>query len=260
MNLSGTSSWARHLQPDARKMTAFAILAVAASCSCGPDASSVSRQAAAAPAGGPEAAVSGRTSAPASSAHAVLIAPDPLGTAYTASDGPCRITWVVAGQGLNRGVVMHRPACSRPLAEQAPLVGQVLDAILERPSEAQALRTLQWGRVCPDGPADETVAVRLAAAAWRSAGWDARTGRPAAGDVNGFVREIANQAEIYAEPQSVFAARGLALAVASVEKVLVARAGELPFFAALSREGVPADDLVPWDAQVWLSIAPRGPS
>jgi len=184
----------------------------------------------------------------------VAIADDPLGTAYTASRGDCRIVWVVAYEGINRGVIMHRPHCRQPLAEQAPLFGRILEAIAPEPERFQAIRTVHWGRLFPDGATDGTLSVRVALAAWRSPDWDPRAGRPRSGDMNGFIRGLVNETRFAPEIEAVFEAHGLAVTVASVEKVLVAQARDLPFFDALGGEGVKPDDHVPWDAQVWFSV------
>jgi hypothetical protein len=184
----------------------------------------------------------------------VAITGNPRGTAYAASSNECRIVWIVAYEGANTGVILHRPDCRRPPAEQAPLFGRILDAIAAEPERLRAIRTLHWGRLFPDGAIDGTLSIRVALTAWQSPGWDARAGRPRSGDVNGFIRGLANESRLAPEIEAVFEARGLALAVASVEKVLIARAQELPFFDALTRAGVKPDDRVPWDAQIWFSV------
>jgi hypothetical protein len=130
----------------------------------------------------------------------------------------------------------------------------------ENPSRVQALRTLHWGRILPDGAADDTLALRIALAAWRSADWNAKTGRPRSGDINAFVLALARSGRIFREFEGAFGALGLTVEPAAVEKVLVSPAGVLPFADALAKSGVRAGDTVPWDAQLWLSIRPRGPS
>lgn len=185
----------------------------------------------------------------------VAITGNPLGAAYTASRDECRIVWIVAYEGTNAGVILHRPDCQRPPAEQAPLLGRILDAIAAEPGRLRAIRTLHWGRLFPDGAIDGTLSIRVALTARRSPEWDARAGRPRSGDVNGFIRGLANESRFAPEIEAVFEARGLAIAVASVEKVLIARARELPFFDALAREGVKPDDRVPWDGQIWFSVS-----
>ena len=234
----------------------IAVLAAAASCGRGQNARpgtearvSTAPEPAAAPAA--QALANRPPSAP-----AVTVSPDVLGTAYTAADRPYRLTWVVSRDGVNRGVVLHRPDYAGPLSALAPLAGGILDAILADPSRAQALRTLQWGRILPDGPADETAALRLALAASQADGWNLQTGRPRSGDVSGFVLGLARSAGICREIQAVFEARGLRLEPSAVEKVLVSRADGLPLSRALAAAGVPAGAFVPWDAQLWFSIRP----
>jgi hypothetical protein len=187
-------------------------------------------------------------------ASSVSSTSDRRGTTYSTAEGPCRVTWVVATEGIDRGFVAHRPDCPWPPAGQARLIGRILDAIGREPAVFQSLRTLGWGRLHPDGAQDATFPTRLAVAALRTPAWDGRAGRPVSGDINGFVKHLANEAGVFGEIQSVFAARGLTVAVTSVEKVLTSRTGDLPYLSALVREGASPSARVPWDAQVWFSI------
>ena len=129
------------------------------------------------------------------------------------------------------------------------LIAKLLRKVLET-NEARQFHTLSWGRLYPYGNpnenADTTMAVRLALAAKRSREWDSERGRPrhreANGwvDVNGTVRTLANDAAIYKELQPVFVESGLELQLSSVEKVLIFRAGQMPFFKTLQESGVRA--------------------
>jgi hypothetical protein len=184
--------------------------------------------------------------------------PENRETDYTIVSGDCRITWTVYKTEANRGVFRHRSDCGLTLAEQAPLVGKVLRKVMATGVEAAGLRTLSWGRLCPDGARDTTMPARLALAAKRSAEWDAAKGAPRSGDVNGWVRKLANEALIYAELLPVFSQSGLEIKLTSVEKVLVLPAGRLPFFEKLREGGVRAQDRVPFDCQTWFSVRPSG--
>jgi hypothetical protein len=126
---------------------------------------------------------------------------------------------------------------------------------MEADAQAAAFRTLSWGRLYPDGARDATMAVRLALVAKRSAEWDAARGAPRDGDINGWVRESANEEQIYAELIPVFREVGLEIRIASVEKVLVLPAGELPFSERLQEEGARAADKLPFDCQTWFSVS-----
>jgi len=169
---------------------------------------------------------------------------------FTATAGDCRISWTAYESDPNRRVIAHRPSCTLPLGEQAPLIAQLLQDVLK----TGELRTLSWGRLFPDGPRDTTMSARLALAAKRSPGWDAAKGIPRNGNINGFVRKLANEAAIYEELRPVFGQAGLSLELTSVEKVLVLPAAQLPFFEMLKKEGVRARDRLPFDCQTWFAI------
>jgi len=177
-------------------------------------------------------------------------------TDYTIVSGDCRITWTVYHTEANRGVIRHRSDCGLALAEQAPLIGKVLRKVMAADAEAAAFRTLSWGRLYPDGARDLTMPARLALAAKRSADWDAVKGAPRGGDVNGWVRKLANEALIYEELRPVFSQSGLDISLSSVEKVLVLPAGRLPFFERLREGGVGTQDKMPFDCQTWFSVRP----
>jgi hypothetical protein len=175
-------------------------------------------------------------------------------TTYTAVSGSCRIRWIVSGFEINRGVVRHRSQCSLPLPEQIPLISKVMGRVLRDSSGADTPRTLFWGRLDPDGQQDHVLAMRLAVAAKRSELWDASRGRARTGNVNILVRKLANEAPIYAELREMFRRSGLEIQVAAVEKVLVAGAGQLPFFEQLPRSEIKATDKLPYDCMTWFSI------
>jgi len=176
-------------------------------------------------------------------------------TNYTVAAGDCRISWKVYGSETNRGVIRHRSDCGLTLGEQAPLMAKVLRKVMETKGEAAQFRTLSWGRLYPDGARDATLAVRLALAAKRSAEWDAARGAPRGGDINGWVRKLANDALIYKELRPIFREVGLEIRLASVEKVLVLPAGGLPFFERLREGGAQAKDKLPFDCQAWFSVS-----
>jgi hypothetical protein len=132
--------------------------------------------------------------------------------------------------------------------------------MMESGTDAEELRTLSWGRLSPDGARDLTLSVRLAMAAKRSTDWDPARGMPRGGDINGWVRTLANEDSIYDELRQVFKEAGLQIHLASVEKVLVEEARVLPFFDRLRAIGTQPEDRVPFDCQAWFSIRPAGGS
>jgi hypothetical protein len=175
---------------------------------------------------------------------------------YTVSAGDCRIAWTVFGSEVNRGVVRHRSDCGLTLSGQASLIGRVLRKMMASDAHAAEFRTLSWGRLYPDGARDSTLALRLALAAKRSPEWDPLKGAPRGGDINGWVRELANQSMIYDELRGVFRQSRLDLRLSSVEKVLVLRAKLLPFYPQLRDAGIRPEDRVPFDCQAWFSVRP----
>lgn len=176
---------------------------------------------------------------------------------YSIASADCVITWTVYTTELNRGVVKHTSHCSLPLASQVPLLSSVTSAILTRGRNTQDLRTLFWGGLVPEqGGSALEMPSRLALAAHRSPDWDVRTGRPKSGDMNGAVRDLANDAVIYPELRALFNEFRLTAAVVNVEKVRVLKAKELPFYAELLAEGVQEWERLPFDAMVWFSLRP----
>ena len=168
--------------------------------------------------------------------------------------GGCRISWTVYESDTNRGVIRHRSDCGLTLGEQAVPITKLLSRVMKSKTDATAFRTLSWGRLYPDGARDATLSVRLALAAKRSAEWDPVRGAPRGGDINGWVRDLANKDELYAELRPVFHEFGLDIRLATVEKVLVLEARLLPFFDILRDAGVRPDDKLPFDCQAWFSV------
>ncbi len=160
---------------------------------------------------------------------------------YTAASDSCRISWVLFETELNRAVIRHYADCRQSWEIQAPLISRVAEKIFENPTNRNTLHTLTWGRLTPDGATEVRMAVRLAAAAIRSPNWDRSSGRSRTVHINRLVRDLANEACIYAELKNVLSPMGVALSVSSIEKVLVSKAGSLPFFAELKKQGIDID-------------------
>jgi hypothetical protein len=176
---------------------------------------------------------------------------------YRAERGDCAVEWVV--REAEPGVVLHRPRCAAALAEQAPLIQAAAEAFAREDPAAGAWHTLVWGRLAPDGPSDAppTMALRLALAAHRSTGWDPRLGQPKAGDINRFVRDLADAAGIYPELKAICGNLGRDIRFAAAEKVLVQKAGDLPFYDRLLPHGVGPADKLPFDCQAWFAVGLR---
>ncbi len=179
-------------------------------------------------------------------------------TAYTATLGDCSIVWTTFETDINRHVIRSRVDCGLALREQVPLIGMLLNKVMSGAPAPPGYRTLDWGRLLPDGAKDATMSLRLALAAKRSVEWDVSKGEPRNGDINGWVRRLANEALIYPELLTVFRQSGLEVRLSAVEKVLVLPAQKLPFYADLRARGVRASDKLPFDCQAWFSMGPAG--
>ena len=190
------------------------------------------------------------------SAAAVDISSSYDATTYSISEGDCAIKWIVYTTELNRGVVKHWARCPAPLSRQIPALTRIFESFLARDRNAPLFRTLFWGGLVPDTrPASLEMPTRLALAAFRSRGWDVKSGRPSSGDLNRFVKDLANQEPIYPELRAFFERFHRSISIASVEKVRVLEAGTLPFYEELHKQGVQAKDKLPFDCMVWFSVS-----
>lgn len=181
-------------------------------------------------------------------------------TRYTITRGNCSITWTAYSSELNKGVVKHSSQCLEPLSSQLPFLTEICRDFLERDLNAAAFHTLFWGGLVPErGPASLEMPLRLALAAYRSPEWDAKKGKPRKGDINRFVKDLANRELIYPELKELFARFQRSITLASVEKVRVLEAKKLPFYDQLRQQGVQAEDKLPFDCMVWFSVSPAPP-
>lgn len=172
---------------------------------------------------------------------------------YRTSLNDCSITWIAYNN--EPGVVKYQPDCPASLMEQMPLMSTICSSFLTNDLNAPAFRTLFWGRLAPDMAAEShEMSFRLAAAAFTSSGWDKVRGRPTQGDINKFTRDLANLARIYPELEELFAGFDRTVTLSHVEKVLVLKAGQLPFFEQLKKLGVKAADQLPFDCMAWFAI------
>ena len=174
-------------------------------------------------------------------------------TVYSVSSGDCRIEWIARNSEI--GVIKFRSQCALSLAGQIPLLEKIGAAFFEKDKNAPAFRTLFWGRLEPDNQnAPRELSLRLALAAHKSPGWDAKRGKPKSGDINGFVRDLANKEMIYPEIKKMFEQFHRSIKFSCAEKVLVQRADKLPFYEQLKQKGVRAADKLPFDCMTWFSV------
>lgn len=178
-------------------------------------------------------------------------------SSYCLTLDTCRLCWQTQQSPINQGIVQSRTRCTKSLLDQMDGLRAVLTTIVHRDPDGASLHTLFWGRLAPDPPQDDLqMAMRLALAAFQSDRWDRKRGRPVQGESVYWVRDLANSAMIYPELQKLFNSFGRRITVASVEKVLVLPAGQMPFFERLKAHGVKKGDKLPYDCLTWFSISP----
>ena len=173
---------------------------------------------------------------------------------YKISNKDCTIEWIARNSEI--GVIKYWSQCALSLAEQLPLLEKICAEFFSKDKNAQAFRTLFWGRLEPDNQnGSRELSLRLALAAYKSPGWDTKKGKPKNGDINGFVKDIANSAMIYLELKELFGRFHKSIKFSCAEKVLVQRADKLPFYDQLKQQGVKAGDKLPFDCLTWFSVA-----
>ena len=176
-------------------------------------------------------------------------------TVYSISRGDCTIEWIARNSEI--GVVKHFSRCATPLVEQFPMLEKICAEFFSKDQNALAFRTLFWGRLEPDNQhAPRELSLRLALAAHKSPGWDLKRGRPKNGDINGFVKDLANKEMIYPELKELFERFHKNITFSCAEKVLVMKAEKLPFYDRLKQQGVKPAERLPFDCMTWFSVTP----
>lgn len=176
-------------------------------------------------------------------------------TIYRIVRGECTVEWI--SRNTEPGVIKYYPQCELPLSQQLPLLRKICAEYLRSDKNAEAFHTLFWGRLAPDGTgvAVQEMSFRLALAAYKSAEWDAKRGTHRNGDINGFVKELANREMIYPELKELFDHCSRRVTFSCAEKVLVVEAGKLQYYEKLKPYGVTASDRLPFDCMAWFSVS-----
>jgi hypothetical protein len=125
----------------------------------------------------------------------------------------------------NEDILRLRSHSTLPLKKQVVILSRILKKI---PKERK-FRALFIGRLVDAFGADRSMSERLSLAAGKSPLWDQVKGAPRTGHENKFVKELANQAEIYPELKELFAQHGYEIQVSTVEKVLIDPQSKLPY-------------------------------
>ena len=99
----------------------------------------------------------------------------------------------------------------------------------------------------------------LASAAAHSPSWDANRGRSRnANQNNQVVTDLLNASDYLKSIQPLFSPQGFKVCVAGVEKVLVFKAKDIFSANELNEMKLPANALLPVDAQIWLKLRGMG--
>lgn len=179
-------------------------------------------------------------------------------TSYKVDLDGCSLSWTIYHTELNNGIINNDHKCDIPLSEQIPYFADILKKILEE-NPGTVFHTFFYGRLTPDfHKNDLELSERLVMAAHNSKAWDAGKGRPIDPYANEVVREMANSATIYPELKELFQSFNLSVEISAVEKVLVRRAKELPYFDKLKSSGIEPSEKLPYDCMTWFSIKQEG--
>lgn len=138
----------------------------------------------------------------------------------------------------------HRDAFRRCTIDEATYAALVATWLASR-ADAPPPRGMSLGRAV-NLP---WISEHIARAASRDPRWDAARSRDRKGDINGLVAALLSRPEFLQRLDAPFAGTPWTVRAVSVEKVLVTRAAEILPGAGRGR--------LPFDAQLWLVIAPR---
>ena len=173
-------------------------------------------------------------------------------TAYRVSGGKaCSLSWTLAQTGPNRTVAQLRTDCELPLERVLSMSDQIIDAIEKaEPGRFRDLETLFVGGLSglPE------MRSRLVLLASGSGEWDPLRGEPRSGSVDALVQRYAQRSGFLKGWEQVFLRHGVRIEVAGVEDVRIEKAGSLPFFDELRRNGIRANDRVPSTCLLWIRL------
>ena len=114
-------------------------------------------------------------------------------TIYSISSKDCTDQWIARNSEI--GVIKYWSQCTLSLARAAPAAGK----ICTRNFSAKRRTRRHFGPCSGAGFSQITktvpaeLSLRLALAAHKSPGWDVKRGKPKNGDINGFVKDLANR-------------------------------------------------------------------
>ena len=175
-------------------------------------------------------------------------------TRYSISRGDCSITWIT--RHVEPDVIKHSASCNAPLVMQLPLLIKLCEHLYGDGENARKFDKLFWGGLKAENkPASDEMSFRLSLAAFKSPGWDTKKGKPKKGDLYRFVKDLANKEMIYPELKALFEHFHRFIVLASIEKVRVGKADELPFYDQLKKKGVKPADKLPFDFMAWFLVS-----
>ncbi len=170
-----------------------------------------------------------------------------VGILASSTVGECSLTVEVNENSHTLRLRAHHPAY-RGCHIDPGSINSVLDAAFskaEPPKLENVYSSLSLGRLI-DYP---WICQYLATAAHRDRGWDSKKGKPVRMDINKFVAHLLFRKEVMAPIEAGLEKDGYKVTGVTVEKVLVGRFQEVPFYQGKMHPG-----WIPYDAQVWLRL------
>ena len=174
-------------------------------------------------------------------------------THYSYTKGDCFLKLISFDtDSINSKVLNVRRSCSFGAVEQAGLFG-VLFAEMKLDGKIGSINRISWG-----GISDSQIIERLAIAAVNSSRWRVITED---NTKTRFIKNISevsnilNESLVFRELVNISKALGYHLSVKATEGVLVGRVEEVEELSGLA---LPKGAVVPFFANVWFAISPRG--
>lgn len=167
---------------------------------------------------------------------------------YSAPGTKCKVSLILyEPPSVNVEGATLRNDCDLTVPENR----QAFEKVLDRAFEDRKMRPLmQWIFM---GGLKESA--KLALLGLKSKDWDPVKGAATPGRTASrlFTARLQPQ-EFYPSQVAILSSRGMCVETSGIEKVMIAKVGDLPFKDELIQEGAKPTDLVPVGMQVWLRV------